>query len=347
MYPVLTLPNEIVSEIFTHFLPAYPHCPPVTGRRSPTILSHICRKWREIAVSTPVLWRSISIPPAQGRKNVASRFNLLETWLGRSGSCPLSLDMRSTEASEVAQFTQAIVVHCIRWQYLRLFIPQELLSSVKGEMPLLRDLRIGLIPDNEVSAPISVFHEAPQLRKLTLSSVIPPEVILPWVQLTRLITRNVSQNHCSKMLGYMPNLIYCKLELFGSNSGLKHQHLAYLQTLIVLEELGFYTGHHMTGFLASLTLPALRKLQIPESFLSPDPVDALVAFVSRSGCNLEDVCITGLKVSVSEYRRALPSVPTLVAEYQRDDDEDDSEANYNEDGDVADTVDEMDSESDT
>jgi hypothetical protein len=28
-YPVLTLPNEIISEIFIHFLPTNPLCPPL------------------------------------------------------------------------------------------------------------------------------------------------------------------------------------------------------------------------------------------------------------------------------------------------------------------------------
>ncbi|KAJ6562466.1 hypothetical protein B0H19DRAFT_1144629 [Mycena capillaripes] len=54
-YPALTLPNEIVSEIFIHFLPIYPLCPPLTGTLSPTALTQICRQWREIALSTPAL----------------------------------------------------------------------------------------------------------------------------------------------------------------------------------------------------------------------------------------------------------------------------------------------------
>ncbi|KAJ7871612.1 hypothetical protein B0H13DRAFT_2554411 [Mycena leptocephala] len=40
-YPVLTLPNEIVSNIFVHFLPAYPEYPPLAGLLSPTLLTHI------------------------------------------------------------------------------------------------------------------------------------------------------------------------------------------------------------------------------------------------------------------------------------------------------------------
>jgi hypothetical protein len=43
-YPVLTLPNEIVGEIFVHVLPAYPLCPPLTGPDSPNSLAQICHE---------------------------------------------------------------------------------------------------------------------------------------------------------------------------------------------------------------------------------------------------------------------------------------------------------------
>ncbi|KAJ7704542.1 hypothetical protein B0H17DRAFT_1224669 [Mycena rosella] len=51
-YPVLTLPNEIVSEIFVNFLPVYPQRSPLSGPRSPALLAQICRKWRAIALET-------------------------------------------------------------------------------------------------------------------------------------------------------------------------------------------------------------------------------------------------------------------------------------------------------
>ncbi|KAJ7701038.1 hypothetical protein B0H14DRAFT_2305838, partial [Mycena olivaceomarginata] len=56
IYPVLTLPNEIVSEIFVHFLPAFPQFPPPIGLLSPYLLCQICRKWRDIVFSTSALW---------------------------------------------------------------------------------------------------------------------------------------------------------------------------------------------------------------------------------------------------------------------------------------------------
>ncbi|KAJ6488121.1 hypothetical protein C8R47DRAFT_940560, partial [Mycena vitilis] len=58
VYPVLTLPPEITSEIFTCCLPSS-----ADGRwnsadtdEAPLLLLHICRTWRKIVISTPALW---------------------------------------------------------------------------------------------------------------------------------------------------------------------------------------------------------------------------------------------------------------------------------------------------
>lgn len=354
-YPVLTLPNEIVSEIFTHVLPEYPHRPPAAGLSSPTLLSHICRQWREIALSTPTLWRAISISlrnqnthsmPTRTNQSLASQLCLLETWLARSRSCPLSIMITSIwdVDQSVAPFVRAIVPHCNRWEHLWLLMSQNIVVSlIKGPMPLLRVLRIGLTAKSgspAVSKPVVVFQDAPQLRTIILMTLIPPNIILPWAQFTRFITRNVSQNRCSEVLERMPNLVYCKLQLFGTNSILRHQRLAHLETLIVEDTSP--PKHNLTGFVASLTLPALRKLHIPERFLLPDPVDTFAVFVSRSGCNLEEVRIIGPKAKANEYRRAVPSIPRLEVKPYYTGDEVDSEPDSDEYSDDADSGSEVD-----
>ncbi|KAJ7629983.1 aspartic peptidase domain-containing protein [Mycena polygramma] len=76
-YPVLTLPNEITSEIFVHFLPVYPKAPPPIGPLSPHLLCQICQKWRDIALATPALWRAISLPLRE-EKGLVHKLRLLE-----------------------------------------------------------------------------------------------------------------------------------------------------------------------------------------------------------------------------------------------------------------------------
>ncbi|KAK6978014.1 F-box domain-containing protein [Favolaschia claudopus] len=61
-YTYSALPNEITAEIFLQFLPPYPVAPPMLGPRSPILLTKICRQWREVALTTPMLWRAITLP---------------------------------------------------------------------------------------------------------------------------------------------------------------------------------------------------------------------------------------------------------------------------------------------
>ncbi|KAJ6464386.1 hypothetical protein C8R45DRAFT_785759, partial [Mycena sanguinolenta] len=60
-YPVLTLPTEIITEIFIRVPPPYPGTAWLSGPLSPTPLTQICREWRQIALSIPSLWRAINL----------------------------------------------------------------------------------------------------------------------------------------------------------------------------------------------------------------------------------------------------------------------------------------------
>ncbi|KAJ6457768.1 hypothetical protein C8R47DRAFT_168871 [Mycena vitilis] len=122
IYPVLTLPNEIASEIFVHVLPTHPEYPAPIGPLSPYLLCHICQKWRDIAFATPGLWRAISLPmsktmsllPLRNTVSFQQQLRLLKTWLKRSGSCLLSIELKSAavESSQLAPFGRAIKKHC-------------------------------------------------------------------------------------------------------------------------------------------------------------------------------------------------------------------------------------------
>ncbi|KAJ6630351.1 hypothetical protein B0H10DRAFT_1649973, partial [Mycena sp. CBHHK59/15] len=56
VYPILTLPLEITSEIFSHCLPPNILMVEPSTSAAPLLLTEICRTWRTIALSTPGLW---------------------------------------------------------------------------------------------------------------------------------------------------------------------------------------------------------------------------------------------------------------------------------------------------
>ncbi|KAJ7178146.1 hypothetical protein C8R46DRAFT_1075963 [Mycena filopes] len=309
-YPVLTLPGEIVSEIFVHFLPVYPETPPIIGRLSPTVLAQICQKWRAIAFGTPNLWRGISLSIANG-KRIDQKLRLLELWLRRSGSCPLSInmDLRNAGLDRQPAFTQAIAAHCARWEYLWLYAPTYPFPLTEAPLPLLRTLGVSgagrVLPGNN-GVSTSSLHAAPLLRTVAISIWREHYISLyPWAQLTSLVAFVILPHHCVAILAQAPALVSCTFYI--SRQGVAQFSPAIthpsLSTLILL---GTPPPHMRPTILDPLTLPAVKNLQISEDLLRASPAP-LASLIARSGCSLQAVYITSaVAVSPEVYRAALP-----------------------------------------
>ncbi|KAJ7657773.1 hypothetical protein DFH06DRAFT_454071 [Mycena polygramma] len=291
-YPVLTLPNELVSEIFIHCLPPYPICPPGIGPLSPTRLTHICRKWRQIALATPGLWRAISLNRADSSVASEAQILRLRSWVSRSGCYPLSILMNEDlyeNKAHVAEILQILLPHRERWEYLKLSLPSEHLPLIEVPMPQLCELEVRL-PDGVV-APVSL-DGVPRLEAVTLWDFpSSPDNLLPWSQLTSLDLVGVEPHDCTPILAQTVNLLYCGLVLLGEDTNEPDIRLPFLESLVLMHYVG--NAPVPTQYLNTLILPALRTLQVPEKFLRDDVFETFSSFVSKSGCELEEVCITG------------------------------------------------------
>ncbi|KAJ6512588.1 hypothetical protein C8R45DRAFT_1152325 [Mycena sanguinolenta] len=305
-YPVLALPNEMVSEIFVHTLPPYPICPELFGTDSPTTLTHICRKWREIALDTPELWRAIRV------------------WAKRSGSFPLSIHMGIERSQEIYP---ELLDRLARREHLTLNVYTPAILIIDDPMPLLRDLE--LVQHNmKISFEL---RDAPQLRSVVFRNF--SAVTLPWQQLTHLTIDTTVANFLP-ILQQTTNLVHFKVTLWYPvpNEPGSDITLACLESLVVYVEQG--PG---TRFLTLLTVPALRSLAIQERCIRPDPVAYLTSFIAKSHCRLRILNITGIKRLIrSTYRTAFPSIPKLVFSRSNftgdEDDSGDEEAGSESDG---------------
>ncbi|KAJ6589352.1 hypothetical protein B0H19DRAFT_1226897 [Mycena capillaripes] len=306
-YPVLTLPNEIVSEIFLRFLPVYPLRPPLTGILSPTLLTHICRRWREIALATPILWRGIMI--SNGDVALGSLLRICDMWLSRSGCCPLSIRMDRDE-DEVADesFLAAIVPHCARWEHLELCLSSSDLHTIERPMPFLHHLSL-ILQDYLGNKP--AFFDVPLLRTVVLNDQAALGVILPWAQLTSLTLKHVYPHECVPVLQQTSNLVHCELQLFtfGGDDQLPDI------TLSQLESLTLMARAPIVGYLETFIVPGLHKLEIAGYLLGSSPIDSLASFISKSGCKLQEVRITGdRELYQSVYRDAFPLIQNFYFE---------------------------------
>jgi hypothetical protein len=75
-YPVLTLPAEITSEIFTHFLSIYPMCSPITR------LLHLC-SWDRYAANGAIShWVLLDCgAPSRSKCILISQISSLHEWI--------------------------------------------------------------------------------------------------------------------------------------------------------------------------------------------------------------------------------------------------------------------------
>ncbi|KAJ7887371.1 hypothetical protein B0H13DRAFT_2534242 [Mycena leptocephala] len=278
------------------------------GILSPTLLTQICRKWREIALGTPALWRAIALLlpsiPLERQARIA------EIWLGRS--CPLSIQIIDDRYENDSQAVLAAPTHCARWEHLKLDLlsPSSQLLTIQGPMPLLRHLDYAL--EEELASPVVfVLHEVPLLRIATLNDLAAANVVLPWAQLTSLVLHKVYPHECVPVLQRTPNLVHCELELYHE---FPHHQLADI-TFPCLEYLTLKDpgGEPVRGYLETLIVPTLRSLAVAESFLQPSPIESLTSFISKSGCKLQQVRITDDRtVAKNSYRRAFPLIPEFA-----------------------------------
>ncbi|KAJ7651361.1 hypothetical protein FB45DRAFT_703184, partial [Roridomyces roridus] len=184
----LSIPTEILSEIFIQCLPLYPACPPLKGPSSPTCLTQICRRWRETALATPELWRAIPLRPIRREERI------VPLWLQRSGMQPLSIQMQSAdfEGTWLSDLTLGALFQCqSRWEHVKLALADSALGGIECPMPLLRSLSLRMYKSTHTERPMSNVVDFPRLDTLAVDRLIHVGDWLPWSQLTRLTLQRV------------------------------------------------------------------------------------------------------------------------------------------------------------
>ncbi|KAJ7651053.1 hypothetical protein FB45DRAFT_889486 [Roridomyces roridus] len=338
-YPVLTLPTEITSEIFIRYLP-WAQRPEFKGPNSPSFLLRICRQWRDVALGTPELWRTmrLDIKPHTGPRLRADQHRSLNRWLQRSGDCPLSIGLSCLDtrvpSSSLQPFVDAISRHTSRWEALEICLPLDNLRSIKGPMPLLRSLTMG--PNDELIDPTSseprldLFTDAPRMESLILFTFFNPFYItLPWSQITS-VTASLYVHEAAEIMrnaAALETLTIIVYNVYESESNLPMAPIPPLPSLHTLILKTSSDGaEEITGIpalLDELSLPALLFLSTYECFLGVDPVAAIASL--RPTGSLSWVQILAASTSRGVYEKAFPNTQFVVEEVEEGDEGDEED----------------------
>lgn len=317
-YSVLTLPNELVAEIFIHALDR----PSLNGYPLPTVLAQVCCHWRNVALSLPMLWRTISLK--LNSLTLDRRLMMAKTWFRRSGRRPLSLTLKygpdcrgvTHVGPHFPLFIRELSPQFSRLEHLDVGVTLrgDSLELLRHPMPQLKHLALTMNRVYTTESPVVMSPEnVPLLRSLELRHFHPyHELSFPWEQITTLICDHIEYRDLCKILEQSPALLHCAVSRMQRGLATPSP-----VTLPRLESLIFSLydfDDSLFGIfpISHMTLPALRILQIPETYLRYPSFDALLAFVSRSRCSLEELRIIDLThTSEQAYIDKFSAIPSL------------------------------------
>ncbi|KAH7915654.1 hypothetical protein BJ138DRAFT_997550, partial [Hygrophoropsis aurantiaca] len=140
---IAVLPFELLRAIFQETIVL---C--LRSSRMELVISHVCQRWRHIALDTPSLWTRVRLYPTQSTE-------IFDLYLQRSQQLPLHIlfgvFFPPTEAivhymNEIESLASAVISCANRWESINIFSPSELrdlfyeLRNVHA--PLLKELKI-------------------------------------------------------------------------------------------------------------------------------------------------------------------------------------------------------------
>lgn len=161
-------PPEILVECFIYCV--YPNTPDVDPDSAPILLTHICRRWREIALHTPPLWSRFRLDQLL-RSALVPFGRHLQRSKGTQLTCLLR-DSSQAAAGQYNPFLLRLLDEHDRWYDIALAGPfrQSNIHILAPEIsfPKLHSLQILDWPNDASTSLRPIFKNSPNLRRLAL-----------------------------------------------------------------------------------------------------------------------------------------------------------------------------------
>lgn len=330
--PVCRLPTEVLSQIFCHCLPqflAVENLDIPSKLTAPMLLTRICRRWREVAVDMPNLWRMLSVEVTD--RNWQQVAFCYESWLKRAGGRPLSLRLWVHEDDHSAKLQRLLQPYVSQVSSLCI----NLRRSDAPELDMFTDFRAlqemsvyvyDDITGSEAFLPASMTRSFSQLP-LTLDNLTVSGCLFGfddfsscnpvWAGLTTLDIEIWQPDGVHHLLQLAPKL--SSLAIIFALDDKQDEVLSLfthtkLQTLCITCDCRLDdTAPHLCDLFNALSLPALRELSV---YFAPVWYhEDFKAFLARSECPLESLTIEGDMLTDddrAEYVALAPSLQSLL-----------------------------------
>ncbi|KAJ7125149.1 hypothetical protein C8R44DRAFT_132692 [Mycena epipterygia] len=305
------MPVEVLEIVFGLCLPQTDYILP-DPLQAPLLLCQICSSWRRVALVSPLLWCSLSL---NMHRNRGRWKEFLESWLGRSGSVPISLCLEGDAPTQYFNdhIAKIFLKESHRWKRLRLdVLPAAVTKLLNTSMPMLETLEI------RGSAFISS-ADAPRLRTVFLlgDQTSPDSIHIQWdrIQQFHSAKHALALDRCFLFLAKCKNLTRCTIQLSLATMIQASEHLLPLRMtrLRDLVLIGAVVHDAVTLFFTKIELPSLANLELvnlSENPASLGPQSSLASLARRS--NLRSLRLTGfLPPSLEGLFDLVVAIPSL------------------------------------
>ena len=301
-------------------------------------LGAVCRKWRQLAWTTPHLWDTIfiTIQPSTRRSLAETLPDLLREWLSRSGMRPLTIFFRYSGCSEGSDSSdlsmlsykcagkaldsaadlviEVINLHSGRWRNLHLDVGPDIPERFCGSIQPTQLLFLDLAMDGGSSPTLKfVMKSKPFPTQLALTNFPPTMVDIGWDNITRAILWDLTADECLEVLQRAPVLEYCMAELWDN-----HDVTVNLGTIILHQRLrSLNSSYDGTRFFEAINVPSLEEW-VHDIRGYPLPMTAMVSLLERSGCCLKILDLQNISAppnDLSKLFQAMPSLERLILRF--------------------------------
>ncbi|TFK52183.1 hypothetical protein OE88DRAFT_1807139 [Heliocybe sulcata] len=337
--PIWKLPPELLGRIFWFTLPTADY---VYMRKdsSPLLISQVCQFWREVALSTPELWSSISLG-ADDSQTLDGNWPhpyAVRTWLGRSGKYSLSIKVTNYR-TRAAAYLPVIQSFAQRLEdlYLQTFPGATLHELFSNERiyPRLKRLAIHTAYSRQAfEGDLDVKACAPLLESFKAIVIFPPRFVpirVAWTQITEFrLCAMVTADCMLRLLRQCPQLVCMHILVFPMRETCQGPHVTHEG----LNELIIGGDNPCDVPFEFMTLPALHTAKIEFSLnrrreglhmssSSRFQMSKFVDMAVRSHCVLQTLVLSGICVTANEWQRCFKLLPLLrkltVVEYKYSD----------------------------
>lgn len=296
------LPTELLGEIFSLCRQSEAEAG-IARYKTPLWTGQICRYWRTVALSIPLLWNTLHfrLPRTPAKPWLSDKANLARLLIERSGSSLLCIELedvwytrRKVNERKIAPFLKIITSTSPRWRTLVVHgdvLACAKFSSIKGHIPMLQELEFESSPCDPDT---DVLDDAPALTSLTIRGFTDvSRIIMPCARLTTLTVLSSDAQRLLDLLRLtqaLESLAFTGLfEELAFTTGSYPICLARLRCLKIAsqqqgqKECDMVLGRLLTPVLTDLTVHA-----------SPWDYHGVIDLIKRSGCALVSLDVVPL-----------------------------------------------------